>query len=125
MILGIGMDICDISRMERAVKSSHFVDRVFHKAEIEHAETRAKAAASYAVAFAAREAFCKAASISMYEVVFSRGIWIERDKSGKPVIMLSEKIKKMLSSQGELSFHISLSHEGDIAAAYVVIEKLT
>jgi len=123
MILGIGLDICSISRMKRAIKCDRFVNRIFHKAEIEHAKARANSAASYAVAFAAREAFCKAASISMYETVFSHGIWIERDKTGKPAIMLSEKIKSKLSHEGELSFHISLSHEGDIAAAYVVIER--
>ena len=124
MILGIGVDICSISRMEHAIKCSRFVNRVFHKNEIEYASTKAKAATSYAVAFAAREAFCKAASISMYEVVFSLGMWIERDKNGKPVIMLSEKIKSRLSQQGEITLHISLSHERDIAAAYVIIEKL-
>jgi len=124
MILGIGLDICSISRMKHAIKCNRFVNRIFHKTEIEHAKKRANAAASYAVAFAAREAFCKAASISMYEVVFSLGMWIERDKDGKPIIMLSEKIKKELSHKGELSLHISLSHEGDTAAAYVIIEKL-
>jgi holo-[acyl-carrier protein] synthase len=124
MILGIGVDICSISRMEHAVKCDRFVKRIFHKAEIEYAATKTKAAASYAVAFAAREAFCKAASFSMYEVVFCQGVWIERDENGKPVIMLSEKIKKKLSHQGELCFHISLSHEKDIAIAYVVLEKL-
>jgi holo-[acyl-carrier protein] synthase len=110
--------------MERAIKCSRFVNRIFHRTEIEYANTKAKAAASYAVAFAAREAFCKAASISMYNTVFSQDIWIERDKSGKPAVMLSEDIKNKLSLQGELCFHISLSHEGDIAAAYVIIEKL-
>ena len=124
MILGIGLDICSISRIERAIKCDRFVNRIFHKAEIEYATTKAKAAASYAVAFAAREAFCKAASISMYEVVFGKDVWIERDENGKPAIMLSEKIKDKLSRQGELNFHISLSHEKDIAAAYVIIEKL-
>ncbi|MCL2146579.1 MAG: holo-ACP synthase [Synergistaceae bacterium] len=124
MILGIGLDICSISRMKRAIKCDRFVNRIFHKAEIEYAEAKAKAAASYAVAFAAREAFCKAASISMYEVVFSQDIWIERDENGKPVIMLSEKIKNKLSHRGELCFHISLSHEGDIAQAFVIMEKL-
>jgi holo-[acyl-carrier protein] synthase len=124
MIFGIGLDICSISRMERAIKCDRFVNRIFHKSEIEYSRTKARAAASYAVAFAAREAFCKAVSISMYEVVFSHGIWIERDYNGKPTIILSEKTKKRLSPQGELAFHISLSHEGDIAAAYVIAEIL-
>ena len=124
MILGIGLDICSIHRINHAIKRDHFVDRIFHKTEIEHAKTKPNAAASYAVAFAAREAFCKAASISMYEVAFCIGMWIERDKNGKPIIMLSEKIRNKLPHNGELCFHISLSHEGDIAAAYVIIEKL-
>ena len=118
------MDICSISRMKHAIKRDHFVNRVFHKTEIEYAKTKSNAAASYAAAFAAREAFCKASSISMYEVVFCLGVWIERDKNGKPIIMLSEKIKQKLSHNGELFFHISLSHEGDIAAACVIVEKL-
>jgi holo-[acyl-carrier protein] synthase len=124
MILGIGIDICRISRMDNAIKSSHFVNRIFHKSEIEYAKTKSKQAASFAVAFAAREAFCKAASISMYEVAFCHGVWLERDENGKPYIALSEKIKNKLSHEGELFIHISLSHEGDIAAAYVIIEKL-
>ncbi|MCL1876279.1 MAG: holo-ACP synthase [Synergistaceae bacterium] len=124
MILGIGIDICSISRMKNAIKNNHFVNRIFHKAEIEYAQKKVNAAASFAVVFAAREAFCKASSISMFEVAFSQGVWIERDEDGKPSIMLSEKSKEKLSSEGELSFHVSLSHEGDIAAAYVIIEKL-
>ena len=124
MILGIGTDICSISRMERTIKNSHFVNRIFHKAEIEYAKAKANAAASYAVAFAAREAFCKAASIPMFEIVFSQGVWIERNANGKPAIMLSERTQNKLSSLGELFFHVSLSHEADIAIAYVIIEKL-
>ena len=124
MILGVGLDICSISRMERAITRDRFVNRIFHTDEIEYAATKAKGASSFAVAFAAREAFCKATSISMYEVVFSKDVWIERDENGKPVIMLSEKIKGKLSHQGELRFHISLSHERDIAAAFVIMEKL-
>lgn len=124
MILGIGIDICSISRIKNAIKKERFVNNIFHKAEIEHAKTKVNPAASFAVVFAAREAFCKAASISMFSVVFNQGIWIERDKDGKPTLKLSERFQEKFSSEGDLSFHVSLSHDGDIAAAYVVIEKL-
>ena len=60
MIRGIGIDVCDISRMRKAVSREGFCKRVFSEEEITYAESNADPAAHYAAAFAAREALSKA-----------------------------------------------------------------
>ena len=60
MILGIGVDLCDIGRMKKAVAREGFAVRVFSKGEIGYAEGRGDPAAHYAAAFAAKEALAKA-----------------------------------------------------------------
>ena len=60
MILGIGIDLCRISRMERAIRSRHFLERVFRPEEIAYAEGRGRGrAASLAAAFAAHSEVLK------------------------------------------------------------------
>ncbi|MBQ7069196.1 MAG: 4'-phosphopantetheinyl transferase superfamily protein, partial [Synergistaceae bacterium] len=66
MILGIGVDLCSISRIEKAIESEHFVTRIFSPEEIEYSNKKGKRRCeSFAASFAAREAFCKASGISL------------------------------------------------------------
>ena len=61
MIIGIGCDIIEINRVEKAVKSESFKQRVFTPAEIAYCESRGKQQfASFAARFAAKEAVLKA-----------------------------------------------------------------
>ena len=61
MIIGIGCDIIEINRVEKAVKSESFKQRVFTEAEIAYCESRGKQQfASFAARFAAKEAVLKA-----------------------------------------------------------------
>lgn len=120
MIIGVGTDLCSIPRMKRATASAHFVERIFSADEIEYASGKVSPEASYAVCFAAREAFCKASGVSMYEAVFSCGVSVVRAENGCPAIKISQEIAEKI---GNVSIHLSTSHEGDIAAAFVVIER--
>lgn len=122
MIIGIGVDVCSISRIERAMRSEHFTRRIFTDDEIKYAARKARPAASFAVAFAAREAFCKASGIPMYEVVFGRGVSLLRNENGRPSLKISDDVKAKLP-QDAVHF-LSVSHEGDIAVAYVVSERI-
>ncbi len=60
MIRGIGIDLCDIERMKKAVAREGFVKRLFSEGEIAYAKDKADAASHYAAAFAAKEALAKA-----------------------------------------------------------------
>ena len=125
MIVGLGVDLCSISRMLRAVGSPHFVRRIFRPAEIVYAdgkESEHARAASYAAAFAAREAFSKASGISMYTLALSSRICLER-VNGVPRLYVPPELDAELAEGSHKQVLVSLSHDGDYAVAVVVIEK--
>ncbi len=124
LIAGVGIDLCRISRMLQAVRSRHFVERVFRPEEIAYAEARGgerARAASYASAFAAREAFSKASSVSLTRVALGNGFCLVRE-GGIPRIELSPELEASFLPGRSKRVWVSLSHDGDYAAAVVVIE---
>lgn len=122
MISGIGIDLCRISRIEKAIKSGHFIEKVFSPEEIEYAESKGKRRAeSYASSFAAREAFCKASGESLGSVVFENNFSLIRNKNGAPEIKLSGRLAKLTDNA---KIFVSITHEGDYACAVAVIEKI-
>ena len=59
--LGIGVDLCAVSRIERAIQKAHFLNRVFTEAERAYLQGRGRGAGESAAAmFAAKEAVAKA-----------------------------------------------------------------
>jgi holo-[acyl-carrier protein] synthase len=111
--------------MEKAVRSDYFVRRIFRSPEIAYADAKgspASRAASFASAFAAREAFAKASGISMYKVAFSSQICLERT-NGVPSLVVSAGLDAGFA-EGRKRTWVSLSHDGDYAVAVVVIEAL-
>ena len=126
MILGLGVDLCDILRMQKAVRSAYFVRRIFRPSEIAYADgkggDRARAA-SFASAFAAREAFSKASGISMYKVALSSRICLERSREGIPRLIVPSDLDAGFA-EGKKAW-VSLSHDGNYAVAVVVIESVT
>ena len=110
--------------MLRAVRSRHFVERVFRPAEIAYAEARGSErarAASYASAFAAREAFAKASGVPLSAVALGGGFALHRE-SGAPRIELASELEASFLPDLRKTVWVSLTHDGDYAAAVVVIE---
>lgn len=121
MILGVGIDLCRVSRMERAIRSRRFLERVFRPEEIAYADSRgAGRAASYASAFAAREAFCKASGVPLAAVTLGGGFTLLRE-GGVPRIALSPELDAPPILR-HAKIWVSLTHDGDCAAAVVVLE---
>ena len=124
MILGIGVDLCRISRMERAIRSRHFVERVFRPEEIAYAEAKGRGmAASFASAFAVREAFCKASGVPLAMAALGGGVTLLR-QDGAPRLALSPEAEAA-AFRGEAGRTlVSLTHDGDYAVAMVVLEQV-
>ena len=123
MILGLGIDICNILRMRNAVRSGHFVRRIFRSEEIAYADEKGNElarAASFASAFATREAFSKACGIPMYKVAFSRSFCLQRRSGGLGLFVPRDLDADF--AEGRKRAWVSLSHDGDYAVAVVVIE---
>jgi holo-[acyl-carrier protein] synthase len=121
LIAGIGADICAISRMKKAVAHDYFVKRVFSEEEINYAMSQGEPARHFASAFAAKEAFAKATGLGMFGIGIS-GAWVHRTENG-PVMVMNGEIKSKLKGLGADRCWLTLSHEGDYALAFVVLES--
>ena len=123
MIVGIGTDITEIARIEKAVEKygSRFSDRIFTKHEQEYCESYKKGKFEhYAARFAAKEAFSKAIGTGITDGFKFNEIGITNETSGKPVIQL---YGGLLERWGDCKIHISLSHTSTLAIAMIVLER--
>ena len=120
MIIGVGTDIIEIERVERACKSSRFVKRIFSGAEMDMLLT--KQAQSFAAGFAAKEAFAKALG-SGFRGFYPCEVEVLRDDFGAPYINLRGKAKEIALERGVGKVHVSLSHNMSTAVAVIVLEE--
>ena len=120
MISGVGIDIVEIARMKRWLSNDKLLERFFHPQEIEYVKSRgAGALASLAARFAAKEAFGKALGTGIRGFSL-RNVRVAPSEGGKPRLMLCGDALEAAKGAGQM--HLSLSHDGGIAAAIVVIE---
>ena len=118
-IVSIGVDVCDIGRMERALgRHPTMARRVFTTEEIAYCDSKARPAESYAGRFAAREAVIKA--LGGYLGKKWQDISVARQPSGAPSIALAGNAKRRADMLGINSFLLSFSHEHHVAVAMVV-----
>ena len=120
-IIGIGTDLCTVSRMEKAIEKTHFYERVFSEEERAYLEQKGKQkAASAAAMFAAKEAVAKALGTGFAGGVSVSGISVTHDALGAPGVVLSGGALERLHEIGGDDVLISLSHEGDTALAFAL-----
>ena len=113
MIRGIGTDVAQISRFERALE--RFGDR------FERTAPRARAG-HIAKRFAAKEAFSKAIGTGIHAPFVWHSIAVGRDPRGKPVLVPREDMAAHLASMGVTHSHVSLTDDAGVAVAFVVLE---
>lgn len=122
MIIGIGNDIVEISKIEQSIQSEAFQRKVFTPAEIEAVEKYKNRAEHLAGKFAAKEAFMKAIGAGIQQEVWFKLIEVLNDQSGKPYVNLSGEAEKRMNSMGARQIHVSISHSGGVAVAMVIVE---
>ena len=122
MIVGIGVDVIHVNRMERWRLTPGLLDRYFHPQELSAALKKgAGVNLSLAARFAAKEAFGKALGTGLSGIVL-KDIMVENHFNGRPVIKVFNTARRALEKSGALRIHISLTHERDNAIAMVVLE---
>lgn len=123
MIRGLGLDLAQVARVERAWRrfGQRFLARCFSAAEAAVCLARPRPAQALAARFAAKEAFAKAAGLGMRGLAWTE-IEVQSDALGKPLLALHGRALAWAQSQGITSCHLSLSDDGDYAAAVVVLE---
>lgn len=122
MIYGIGIDITEIERIEKALKAERFLERFFSEEEIKYFKSKKHMAQSVAANFAAKEAFSKAIGTGIRGFSLAE-VEILRDDLGKPHISLSGDAKKITDELGISGLFVSISHSEKYAVAQVLAEK--
>lgn len=129
MIIGVGTDIVTIARLQKVLDDfgAHALDRLFTLQEQSAAEQRNQnKMAFYAKRFAAKEAFAKAVGCGFGKDVSWTDIEVLNDTKGKPVIQLSGKTAAFVAILApQIRSHLSLSDEGDVALAFVIVEAIS
>jgi holo-[acyl-carrier protein] synthase len=122
MIIGIGIDVCSIERMRRALErhGDRFFDRICSDRERGDLKGRDMATA-LAGRFAVKEAFAKALDgapgVGWHEVE------VRRAENGRPRLELSGHGLTLATKAGADKWHVTISHDAGIAAAVVVLER--
>ncbi len=113
----IGADIVEIRRIEEAIKSERFLQRVFTRSERDYALSKGNKAQTLAGVFAAKEAVAKLSGKGLRGYIFT-DIEIAHTVSGAPYVIMSDKVRGLFD--GEIS--VSISHEKDYAFAVASYE---
>jgi holo-[acyl-carrier protein] synthase len=124
VIVGIGTDVCSIERIQKSLDrfGDRLVNRILTPAERPRF-TRVKDKAGHlAKRFAAKEAFSKAIGTGIHPPFTWHSITVTRNSRGKPGIEPSAAMAKHLKKIGVTEAHVSLTDDGDVAMAFVVLE---
>ena len=121
MIVGIGNDIIEIERIEKAISKESFKNKVYTQRELENIEKRGDRVETYAGIFSAKEAISKAIGTGVREFSLT-DLEILNDDLGKPYVAVSEKLDKIIKDKKEnYQIEISISHSKKYAIAMVII----
>jgi holo-[acyl-carrier protein] synthase len=125
MLYGIGVDLVQISRMEKVIQrwGERFLRRVFTENELAVCSQRVKSASAFALRFAAKEAFAKALGLGMRQGVAWRDIEVFHHPGGRPGLRIHGTAFDICRKQHIHAVHVSLSDEGDYGVATVMLES--
>lgn len=122
MIIGVGVDIVQVDRIQKNIEKQKFIDKVYTDKEKEYLTKRKFNHQTAAGLFAAKEAVSKAlgTGISGFSIT---DIEIVKDEFDKPEILLYNNALKISKDKGIDKINISISHEKDYAIAFAVAER--
>jgi holo-[acyl-carrier protein] synthase len=125
MIVGLGVDIAEIPRIEAAIGryGDHLLHRLFTAAEIDYCESYRNRFERYAGRFAVKEAAMKALGTGWRRGVRWVDIEVVREPTGKPTLRLSGQAGMYAEQLGVRNIAVSITHSGNTALAQVIFES--
>ncbi len=134
MIIGIGSDIIDITRIEKVIgrHGDRFIDRIFTDAERAKAERRSKMPkliwATYAKRFAAKEACSKALGTGIRRGVWWRDMGVVNMPGGRPTMKLTGgalvRLESLIPPGHEARIDLTITDDWPLAQAFVIISAI-
>jgi holo-[acyl-carrier protein] synthase len=124
MIIGSGIDLAEIGRIQQSVDryGNRFLDRVFTAAEQAYCLRKRNSAESLAARFAAKEAGAKALGTGISHGVRWLEIEVVREPSGRPTIQFHGRAAQIAERLGVVHAALSITHTASLAMASVVLE---
>ncbi len=126
-IVGNGVDIVENNRIAKSIKNSSFINRIFTKNEVIQSRNCRNIVNFFAKRFAAKEAFVKALGTGFRNNINFNDISVKNNNRGKPSLILSKKLKKLLKKKYKINkykIYLSLSDEEKHSLAFVIIDRI-
>jgi len=123
MIIGIGIDITEVSRIKESIDmyGQSFLSRIYTSSEIAYCESFAQNSMShYTGFFSAKEAFSKALGTGIGQNCSFLSLEISHDSHGKPCIIINESLKELIK---DCQIDLSISHTNNMAIAFVILSR--
>lgn len=123
MILGFGLDVVGVARLERQLSSAtaeRFMARVFTERERAFCDRFDDRATRYAARFAAKEAAAKALGVPSGATFLD--VEVVREQDGPPTLLLAGAAERAARAMGVAKIHLTLTHDGGVAVAGVILE---
>jgi len=123
MILGIGIDLVKVDRIEQALSrwAEGFTMRVFTEGELRYCMGQKRPAQHLAARFGVKEAVMKAFGTGWSGGVSWKDVEVTRDASGRPAVQLDGKLKELAGSMGVKETLVSFTHDGSYAVAQAIL----
>lgn len=124
MIIGIGIDLVEVERV-RGMLARHperGPARIYTEAEVDYCNGSRDRHESLAARYAAKEALFKALGTGLSRGCSWRDVEVTVADSGAPGIRLTGVTRRIAEELGVVKVHLSLTHTGGLAGAYVVLE---
>lgn len=124
MIVGLGLDIAEIDRIEAAITryGAPFLERVYTSQEVAYCESHKNRFERYAGRFAAKEAAMKALGTGWRHGIRWRDIEVVRSPGGKPTLHLDGVAHEFGARLGVKNILLTITHSGNFALAQVIFE---
>lgn len=124
MIFGVGTDIVELSRVQATYDrfGEHFVRRILMDEELEMFQQTKWPARFLAMRFAGKEAAAKAMGTGFRHGIWIRDIGITNNDWGRPLIIWSERGRRVCDELGIGNGHVSLTDDAGLIIAFAVVE---
>ncbi|HEV3091479.1 MAG TPA: holo-ACP synthase [Candidatus Cybelea sp.] len=120
MIVGVGIDVADVSRYRFGERElAWFSRKVYTEEEMAYAKRKRNWHERLAGFYAAKEATRKAFG----HAIPWRSIGVSHERSGKPFIELNERVSRLMLLRGVRTIHLTITHDAAMAAAVVILES--
>ena len=125
MIVGIGIDLAEVSRIREAIErhGQRFIQRIYTEKEIAYVERKANKYERYAARFAAKEAGMKAVGTGWKRGVRWRDFEVTNLPSGRPTLQLHGEAAKFAEHLGVRNIALSITHTAAAGMAIVILES--